>query len=198
MAKIVSVNFGSPIRSINVVGPEGPVRPEKSAEQQKIESLQVELDALHVNIKTLQEEKQHILRAAQTLGEAARGLNEAREQLVEEMQAKLPDLCIAIAERILRHEIAQGHYDIKAIVTAALKEAPSCAQPVVKLNPKDLEMLGKHLDKTAGPELGHVKLEADSGMDPANCRVVTDKGFVDAAVSKQLEKIALALKGQEA
>lgn len=192
MSEKVKVKIVNPIGSIRMVGAEGPV---KSESQKKIESLKVQLEAAHVNIETLKQEKEQIVRLCQMLERAGSEIESVREELIRSFEEQIPRLARLIAERILLQEIEEGHYDIAGIVSRTVRQAGG-GKCRVYLNPEDLETLRSAFKTEAAAGMEHMELTADADLGRSQCRVETDKGFVEHSVEEQLELVEKALRGE--
>ncbi|MSR63034.1 MAG: hypothetical protein EXS08_11380 [Planctomycetes bacterium] len=94
------------------------------------------------------------------------------------------ELGLAIAKKLLRREIAQGHYDIERIVRETLHEAAIGRSPcVVHLHPAD------HATLAAIRFRSGTKIALDEGVPRADVHVETALGLLVRDVDGALEAI---------
>ncbi len=193
MSEKVSVKIVNPIGSIRMVGAEGPV---KSETQKKIESLKVELEAAHVNIESLKQEKEQIVHLCRGLEQAGSEIEAMRGELIASFEQQIPRLARMIAERIVMQEIEAGRYSMENILGQAIREAGG-GRCRVYLNPEDLETVRHTMETKGGGKFENVELEADTTLSRSQCRVETHKGFLEHSISEQLDLIEKAMRGEE-
>jgi flagellar assembly protein FliH len=134
---------------------------------------------------------------AQVLRDAASRIEDAHRQFIEEVEPQLVRLATSIASKIIEREASISEDVIKRTVRAALEKMLGEEQVVVRVNPKDLELLRSYraelLDEFEG--LKRIELVADDTIDAGGCIAQTDSLRIDGRLDSQLEKILNALLG---
>jgi flagellar biosynthesis/type III secretory pathway protein FliH len=136
--------------------------------------------------------------AANALAEAARELAAERTTLRARLEADLPGLAVALAERILRHELTRQ----PALLATLVRDAVAAVGPATRLrllvHPDDLAALERHRT-LIGEGLGgaELQLEASPDVGPAGFRIDSETLSLAAGLPQLLER-ALALLGGDA
>ena len=119
-------------------------------------------------------------------------LDDARGAWQEHWEQAGIRLAVAIAERIVRRELAQRPDITLDFVREALLLANGSSQVVVKLNPSDYENLGKQAETLAASlsRLASTRVIADSTISVGGCVVSTEFGEIDQRLESQLARIA--------
>ena len=100
-------------------------------------------------------------------------------------------LATAIAERVIRRELAQRPEIAVGLIREALELTAGSSHLRIHLNPADREALGDQVDlltKELSP-LGTAELISDPSITPGGCRVETQFGIVDQQFETQLKRI---------
>lgn len=100
-------------------------------------------------------------------------------------------LATAIAERIIRREIAAAPEITLELVRESLELAAGSSTVRVLLSPADHESLRPHAEALIArmSGLGTCTLAADPDITPGGCRVETDFGAIDQQIETQLQRI---------
>lgn len=127
----------------------------------------------------------------------------AMQQLVHEVQAarlvwmqqweqNAVRFSLAVAEKIVRREVAQQPDIALHLVREALELASGSQQIRVYLNPQDHAALGKQVAEIARhiASIAPTDIQADEGVTPGGCIVQTEFGHIDQTVEAQLARIA--------
>ncbi len=124
------------------------------------------------------------------------GLESARRKLIEGAEKDVVALSLAIARKVVRGEITARNDVILGCVSAALGGLPAKGQVVVKVNPRDLELVTEHRRKAEGQSQAGmtVSFVADPSVSKGGCMVFTDFGSVDASIENVMEEIEQRLK----
>jgi len=138
-------------------------------------------------------EGQSLRDAAAALADAAARLDAAREDLAGELRAALPDLAVAVAERLLRHELAVRPEALVLLIRDAIGAVTPAGRVTIRLHPEDLATLERHRDLLAGVLGGaEVRVETTPEVGRGGCRIDTESLTLGAGVPQQIER-ALAL-----
>jgi flagellar assembly protein FliH len=129
-------------------------------------------------------------RLTQTLEE----LGSLREQMISKTERQVVQLALAIAARIVHHEVAVDHELLVAMARVALDRLGDRKSATIRLNPQDFAVAG--VDRLVGKAA--IEIVADASVNRGGCRVESDFGLIDVAVAAQLAEITMALLGDEA
>ena len=104
-------------------------------------------------------------------------------------------VAVAIAERVVRRELAAAPEITMALVREALELAAGSAELVLRLNPEDFNLLGDQAQRMAAEltRLGKVDVVADPAITKGGCRVDTRHGTIDQQLEVQLARIEAEL-----
>ena len=182
MPQTVTLNVDTPISSVSMVDKATGHVPPPVQEQADVHA-----------VSTGEAEK--TLSLCKSLEKAVADLRQFQEELFNSHREQIAQLSVKIAEKILLKEIDSGQYDIKQIISQALKTAPGHNDIVVRVNPDDLKQLSEV--NSENEELSNVKLTSDPNIGPAHCIVETDKGIVEHCIEEYLNQVAQALKGSD-
>ncbi|MEK6758469.1 MAG: FliH/SctL family protein [Deltaproteobacteria bacterium] len=124
------------------------------------------------------------------------GLESARRTIIEGAEKDVAALSLAIARKVVRGEITARNDVILGCVSAALEGIPAKGQVVVKVNPRDLELVTEHRRKVESRSQAGmtVSFVADASVSKGGCMVFTDFGSVDASIENVMEEIEQRLK----
>lgn len=124
------------------------------------------------------------------------GLESARRSVIEGAQKDVVALSLAIARKVVRSEISARGDVVLDCVKTALGAINSKGSVVVKVNPRDLELVTvqRRQAQTHGPAGQTVSFEADDSIGKGGCMVFTDFGSVDATTENVMEEIEQRLK----
>ncbi len=133
--------------------------------------------------------------------EAFRGaileLGRCREALVSDFEKASVELALAIAGKIVCHEVSMNKETVVDVLKGTMKETGGSEIIKIRINPSDFQTI-----KDAGlsfPELmvdntGDGVLESDGHVSSGGCVIETDFGCVDARIEHQLEAVEEALR----
>lgn len=122
---------------------------------------------------------------------ASEELQQLREKVLRDSEDDLLDLVIAVARRVIHHEISQNRQLVVQVIRAALRNLNDKDQLIVRVHPDDQALLTSSQDQTLRQELAALNctLKADATLLPGNCLVETTLGTVDASFEGQLEEL---------
>lgn len=127
--------------------------------------------------------------AAGALAQACERLDRARETAVGQMTHDTLELTLEIARRLLRSEIAAGHYDMERIVREALSfSGAGRGACVVHLNPADAAALAS-VQFRAGTQI-----EADVSVARGDAHVTTPHGLLVREIDEALRAVGEHLR----
>lgn len=136
--------------------------------------------------------------AVKLLGDLVARLNVAEKEVHRNAEKEAVILAMAIAEKIVSHEVATNREVVVGIVREALKNIVDQNGIKIRLNPEDFEFLNG-----ARPELSdlvdHVEnivFEADDAIGRGGCLIETDFGNIDARIEQKIELVKMALESE--
>lgn len=119
-------------------------------------------------------------------------INEELESYEKVFEKLVVDTAFVIAEKIVRDKLAERSI-INETLTEALRKVLGASKFLVKLNPKDIELINnesKNMMKEAA--LSKIKYESDDSIDAGGCLIETDIGSADGRISSQLAELKRA------
>ena len=136
---------------------------------------------------------------AETLATArqiAQSAVEAREQLLRQSQAELHRLAMAIARKIIGHQIEIAPEVVAAILQQVIEDACVREACVIRVNPDDYRVVQDHWAQIAA---GHTadnswELIADRRISRGGCIIEVNGGSIDARLETQLQQIERAFE----
>jgi flagellar biosynthesis/type III secretory pathway protein FliH len=146
-------------------------------------------DAARVSDERLREltiEAQQIARAE--LAAAHLEVERARQTILEEAEASIATLALAVARRLVADDLEARPERVRAIVLEALDRVRRATRARVRVHPSDAAQL---LDLQALD--GHAEVVADPSIERGGCLVESELGEVDARLEVRLDALARAL-----
>jgi len=142
----------------------------------------------------LREQEAELAWSLEIVNRLADGLQQLHAQTLANHRVEIARLAVEIARRILKHKLAQGDYDIQAIVEEALQQAPSRQNIVVRLHPEDASRCQQLQREDPDSPFAALELAADGSVGRGECLVETPKGIVKSFIEEHLERIREALE----
>ncbi|RMG09135.1 MAG: hypothetical protein D6731_20370 [Planctomycetota bacterium] len=125
-----------------------------------------------------------------SLGERLREQSEEASAALRAVEARLVELALVVAERIVAREVAAGRHDVQALVARVLEQAQEATQAILFAHPDDLA----RLEECAPPDL---RLEADPSLRPGEIVLESPTGRIVATIEAQLANVRHALLSSE-
>ncbi len=203
MREMPSVQLVRPIARIRVFhaagepcadGPETP-NDEEQATAARLEGI-IQAERARM-AEELEKHKSQVSELCQTVGNVAKTLERLHQETLLNNRTEIAKLAVEIARKILLHKVAQGDYDIQAIVEEALKIAPTRQNIVIRLNPEDLSQCQRQQQENPDSPFAELEFTADWSVGRAECLVETPKGIVRSFIEEHLERIGEALQKVE-
>lgn len=128
---------------------------------------------------------------APALDGAVRQVLDSRGAWLDHWEKATVGLACAIAERVVRRELAADPTISEAWVRESLELAAGSSELTVALNPDDHQHLASHVGRIAESigGLAEPRVIADPSVSPGGCRVDTAHGSIDQQVESQLERL---------
>jgi flagellar assembly protein FliH len=149
--------------------------------------------------RALEQEGPALRSASAALTEAAERLAATRLELQRQLEATLPELAVAVAERILRRELSVRPDTLAHVIREALTVVAPAGRITVRLHPDDAAILARHralLDEVTGAAELRVETSIEAG--PGGCFVETESLTLAAGLPQQLERALALLQAPEA
>lgn len=130
--------------------------------------------------------------------EAAAALNAAADELEQRLYDDIVDLAVRLAEAVVQRTVALDREVVIETARRALRLAGPVARVVVRCNADDATPLRERLVDVAQGEAGRaveVIVRPSDDIDAGGCLLTFESGIVDARVSRQLDRLAEAVKG---
>ncbi len=106
------------------------------------------------------------------------------------------DLSMAIARKIVCHEIATNKETVLSVVKEALKKVVDHDKILIKINSADIQYVKNHEIRFADlfENIENIEFEPDDTVPSGGCVIKTNSGDIDARLEKQLQAIEEAFK----
>ena len=130
-----------------------------------------------------------------SLGELVAGMRHERENLVRLHQPELVNIAFAIAQRVVRAELAAAPEAVTRAVEDALARVGVRDEIRIYVSPQDAALVERYLQEArpGGVESGHLKLEPDASIARGGCRLESEAGTIDATIEGQMRALRSAL-----
>lgn len=121
--------------------------------------------------------------------------NEERQAIIAGSEDEIVQLALAVARKIISHELVVNPDIIVDIVKRAINKTSDREELTVRVNPDNLESTINAQDDIIRSTKGirRLKILADPTVAPGGCVVETQNGTVDARVERQLSEIEQSL-----
>ncbi|OGG56825.1 MAG: hypothetical protein A3F84_10530 [Candidatus Handelsmanbacteria bacterium RIFCSPLOWO2_12_FULL_64_10] len=133
--------------------------------------------------------------AIDKFAEAVDAFLEKQRALVQENEAALVDLAVAVAKRIVGACAEMRREPVLLAVSDCLGYLRDRTRVTLKVNPKDLDSVREHrkdwIEAVEG--IGTLTIEADPALSRGECVLETDAGDVDARIEERLAMLHSAL-----
>lgn len=129
------------------------------------------------------------------LGKILSELSSFKSDLYEPCEQEMVELTLAIAKKVIQREVEDKETVLDCVRTA-VKAVVAAGEIVIKVNPKDLEVLNANRNELARYSGGvkGLKIEADEEIGKGGCIIETDYGEVDATINSLLSDVEERLK----
>jgi flagellar assembly protein FliH len=118
-------------------------------------------------------------------------MNDTKALLINRWEYSALRVASAIAERIIRRELAQEPQITVDSIADALRLAAGMADIRLHISPTDHENLGSQINHLAESlsQLAPSAIVADPTITPGGCKVITRFGEIDQQIESQLKRI---------
>jgi flagellar assembly protein FliH len=118
-------------------------------------------------------------------------MNNTKAQLLNRWEQSALKVATAIAERIIRREVAHDPQITLDLIADTLRLAAGMTEITLHISPTDYEHLGTQVTRLA-ETVGHLApsaIVADADVSPGGCCVKTKFGEIDQQIESQLRRI---------
>jgi flagellar assembly protein FliH len=125
-------------------------------------------------------------------------LDGCRQKLRRDAEQEVVALAMAVARKIVGHELQTSDQALAGIVREALGRTGVAGAIRVRLHPDDLQRMRAAHEGIAAvvADAGQVHFEADASLTGGGCLVETELGQIDARVEEQLRVIEEAFRAE--
>lgn len=134
--------------------------------------------------------------ALNNFNQAATELENIAKKIHLNAERESIDLALAIAKKIVGHEIATNKEVVLSVVKEALKDVVDPEKIRIRMSPSDMEVLrdakfqfSKYVDNIEA-----IIFEEDETIGCGGCVIETNLGNIDARIEKQLQAVEQALR----
>ena len=167
----------------------------QSGKKQGHEEAQSELESLiqtrseEIANRTVEEKIGTIYPAMQA---AVEGLQKEQNNWRRVWDATALEICLSIAEKIIRHEIKTRPESVRSMMSEALKLASGTQHIKFQMNPVDVSQLGEGTKAFISQLTGCQTCEIyeDESISSGGCIIETQHGTIDATIEAQLDRIS--------
>ncbi len=141
--------------------------------------------------KGIEKREKELAAMAEALKKLLLEVENIRRSILERGEARVLNLVIAVARKIIRQEMATDRDVILGVLREAVKNVLDRDRIKIRLNPLDHERMSKLTPALiAGFEgIRSIALEADEAIGPGGAVIETAFGEIDATIEQQLEEI---------
>ncbi len=139
-------------------------------------------------------ERQRLEPALEALQASAEELRKCGRSLIAHFEKASVELAIAIAGKIVCHEVSINKMTIVDVLKKATKETDGNEILKIRINPSDLQFIEEAGFSLSDLRAENATLEGDSAVPSGGCVIQTDFGCVDSIMDHQLEAVAEALR----
>ncbi|HXI10881.1 MAG TPA: FliH/SctL family protein [Thermodesulfobacteriota bacterium] len=118
-------------------------------------------------------------------------LSDFKTSLYGPCEKEMVELALAIARKVVHREVEKKD-SVLDCVRVAIKSVVAAGEILIKVNPKDLEVLNNHKTEFArfsGTGVKGLKIEADPEIDKGGCVIETNYGEIDSRIGSVLSDI---------
>jgi flagellar assembly protein FliH len=157
----------------------------QAAEQGKKAAMQAAELALRTKVD------QQLQTLVPAMQQAVDAMRDARQSWLQHWEKQGLHLATAIAQRIIRREVAQKPEITLDLIREALELAAGSPRLTLRLNPADHVALGDRVTTLTSQlaRLGETRVISDPTITPGGCRVESEFGTVDQQLETQLARI---------
>ena len=130
--------------------------------------------------------------------QAAAELEKIRKQLYRNAERQAVDLALAVARKIICHEVNVNRTVVLDVVKEALKRVADHDQILIRVNPGDVETMKDPRCQLSAlvDHVDSILVEPDMSIPAGGCVIETQLGNIDARIEEQLKAVEEAFKAE--
>ncbi len=142
-----------------------------------------------------EQEHEKLREGTRALTRIADGIVAERRRVIASAGGDLVQLAMAMAERIVRRSLPLDEEAVLRAIREALDRVADAHRIVVRLNPREMELVEHHREDLSSliSTDSHLELRADASVAPGGCLVDTAELRMDATVEALLERFEAVL-----
>lgn len=123
--------------------------------------------------------------------EALLEIEKFKEHLTHALEKETVDLALAVAKKVVCHEITHNTETIVHVVKEVLRRVIDDQKVKIRLHPSEVRLIDASRPQFADivKKVDGIVLEPDEAITPGGCLVETNFGEIDARIDKQFESI---------
>lgn len=136
--------------------------------------------------------------AINSLRQALVQLQNIRQEIHQEIEKEVVQLALAIARKIVCHEIETAQETVVCVAREALSRVENPGKIKIKLNPEDLQFINDTKSQLFHflHNVDNIRFEAADSIQSGGCLIETDRGDIDARIEKQFQAIEETFRTQ--
>lgn len=131
--------------------------------------------------------------AVTALEAASARIDELQQRFLAEAEQDVVGLALAVAARVLRHEVEADPGWMIELVHQVQEQLPGRRSPTISLHPDDAQRLRQELGNATPSGRSLPSIVADAGLRPGACVVESGGTLLDAGVVTSWERLASQL-----
>jgi flagellar biosynthesis/type III secretory pathway protein FliH len=118
-------------------------------------------------------------------------LQNIRIEIHQELEKEMAQLALAIAKKIVCHEVKTTQETVVCVAREALSRVENPGEIRIKLNPEDLQFINDTQSQLSQllHNVDHIRFEGADSIQRGGCLIETDRGDIDARIEKQFQAI---------
>jgi flagellar assembly protein FliH len=133
-----------------------------------------------------------------SLNQALGQLENIRKEIHEALEKEVARLALAIAKKIVCHEVKTNHETVVCVAREALGRVENPGKVKIKLHPGDLQFIKDTQTQLSRflHNVESIRFEAEASIQSGGCLIETDMGDLDARIEKQFQAIEESFQTQ--
>jgi flagellar biosynthesis/type III secretory pathway protein FliH len=133
-----------------------------------------------------------------SLHQALVKLQNIRQEIHQEIEKEVVQLALAIAKKIVCHEVKTTRETVVCIAREALSRVENPGKIKIKLNPEDFQFINDTQSQLSRflQNVDNIRFEAADSVQSGGCLIETDRGDIDARIEKQFQVIEETFRSQ--
>ena len=143
-------------------------------------------------------ERERLQNIFDTFGSAITELGELRETLNFNAERGAVELALAIAEKVVFHEVSINKETLLGVLRGALERVVDSEKIKIRINKVDLQLINESGDQLSGvtDNFKDVIIECDDTISRGGCVIETGFGSIDARIESQLQAVGDLLRSE--